>query len=221
MNQDLSLLDRFAQEIKAYFGEEVTPGRSKHSLMLLGALLHDIGKPTTMTVGDNGRLHFFGHESVGANLAWEAAKKMQLSNAECHWLRKLVKYHLHLLPMITQDEQPTRRMIFRFFDKAGDVGVAIALLTLSDTLGTYGNNLSRELWRRNLTAANAVMSAWWQDKHVIVDPEPLLDGDNLQSIFGLKPGKRIGKLLSALKEAQAAGEVNSQEEAINFIQSRL
>lgn len=221
VNQELSQIIRFSREIKAYFDEEITPGRSKYALLLLGALLHDIGKPSTLNVGEDGRLHFYGHERVGADLAWDAAKKLQLSNAECQWLRKLVNYHMYLLPIIARGEQLTRRSIFRFFNKAGEVGVAIVFLSLADTLGTYGSTLSKDLWQRNLAAADALLSAWWQKNQVVVDPELFLDGNDLQKIFGLKPGRKIGKLLSALKEAQAAGEVNSQEEAKQFIRSHL
>jgi len=220
MSQALSSIKEFTEEIKAYFEEEITPGRSKYALMLLGALLHDIGKPSTLAVDEEGLLHFYGHDRVGGDLAWEAAKKLQLSNAECSWLKKLVNYHMRLLPMITRGE-PTRRAIFSFFDKAGEVGVAIGFLTLANTLGTYGSTLLEDLWRRNLAVANAVLSAWWRDRQVIIDPEPLLNGDDLQKIFGLEPGKQIGKLLFALKEAQAGGEVNSQEAAKQFIRSRL
>ena len=35
------------------------------------ALLHDIGKPATKTVEDDGRTRFFGHEDLGARLAEE------------------------------------------------------------------------------------------------------------------------------------------------------
>jgi len=40
-------------------------------------------------------------------------------------------------------------------------------------------------------------------------------------MFGLQPGKRIGQMLRMLEEAQASGEVETQEAAIAFIKARF
>jgi hypothetical protein len=52
-------------------------------------------------------------------------------------------------------------------------------------------------------------------------PSKLIDGHDLLSIFGLNPGPEIGEILEAVREAQAAGEVNSREEALAYIEHLL
>jgi hypothetical protein len=48
-------------------------------------------------------------------------------------------------------------------------------------------------------------------------PRKLIDGHDVMSAFGLSPGPRVGELLEALREAQAAGEVTDKQEALQYV----
>ncbi len=211
----------YSDQMEKFFQEELTPGRNKSSLALFGALLHDLGKPMTMKVGEDGRLHYYNHAQVGADLALEVAKRLKLSKAECNWVTDLVRHHMDLLPLINGRTALTPRVIYRFYQKVDEVGVAILLHTLADTIGTYGETLSREKWEQAVTIAAQFLSAWWDHKESLVNPTPLLDGNDIQRLFGLNPGKKIGELLDALLEAQAGGEIKTQEEAEAFIMKQI
>ncbi len=211
----------FSDDIQAYFANEITPGRSVRELALLGALLHDVAKPETLSVDENGRNHYYGHDKRGSEMVMGIARSMRLSNAEADWLGTMVRYHMRLLPMINAEGGPTRKAIYRFFQSTGEVGAAIAILSLADTLGTYGPTMDKSLWEKSLVVVQAVMQAWWREKGKIVSPSLLLDGNDLQKEFHLQPGAVIGKLLAALKEAQASGEVLDKEQARQFIQKQL
>lgn len=217
----LSECKPFSKDIRQYFEDDITPGRSKRGLTLFGCLLHDIGKPLTMKLGEDGRLHYFGHAQVGADLAWEASKRLQLSNAESEWVKTLVLHHMHLLPFINANAPFTRKAIYRFYNKVGEVGIAIALLALADSLATYGNTLTQLKWTQSVKVAKSILSAWLNEKDTLITPTLLLNGHDLQEIFGLKPGKSFGRLLDALEEAQASGEVQTREQAEAFIQQRI
>lgn len=217
----IDALAPFTPQLNRFFQEEITPGRTKRSLALLGALLHDLGKPMTMKQGEDERWHYYNHARVGADLAEEVAKGLKLSNAECHWVALVVRHHMDLLPLINGRTEPTPQVIYRFFQKVDEVGVAIVLHTLADTLGTYGERLSAEKWDQSVRVAQEFLSAWWDHKESIISPTPLLDGHDIQRIFGLKPGVQIGRLLDSLLEAQVRGEVRTQTEAENFISKRL
>ncbi len=221
MSEVISELHSFYKEMSPYFSEEITPGRSVRGLALLGALLHDIGKPGTMELGTDGFQHYFSHDLVGADLAEKLAKRLKLSNAESEWVRTMVRYHMWLLPLVNQSSLPTRRTIYKYFADTDRVGVAIALLSLADTVATYGENLAKKQWLKTVSTAKAMLSAWWQDRDSVVSPNLFLDGHELQRLFNLKPGQQIGQLLAALREAQASGEVTTQEDAIRFIKHRL
>lgn len=216
-----SELKDYAAQIKDYFAEEITPGRSKHSLALLSALLHDIGKPQTMHTIQDGRLDFSGHEQVGAVLAWEAAKGLQLSNAEADWVKRVVLHHICLVPLARAKTYPDRRAIYRYFQTAGEAGIAVALLALANKAATYQDRLTEENWRGQMVVTRALLKAWWEQRTEVVSPAPLLNGNDLQREFGLPPGEDIGCLLGALTEEQAAGEVSTKQEGKSFIRDVL
>jgi hypothetical protein len=126
-----------------------------------------------------------------------------------------------LLPLLNKDRNPTRKEVHRFYKKTGETGVAIALLSLADTLGTYNRNLSQEKWNQTLSVSEVILSAWWEEHDSVVNPTLLLNGNDLQERFGLQPGKEIGFLLEKLEEAQAMGQVGTKDEAEFFIQKQM
>jgi putative nucleotidyltransferase with HDIG domain len=216
-----STIGRFSENITDYLEEEITPGRSKKGLLMLSALLHDVGKPETFTVGEDGYHHFYNHAKIGADLAWKAAKALQLSNAESEWIRTVVQNHMQLLPFANRAKEPSRIDVYRFYKETGDAGTAVALLSLADTLATYNHNLTPEKWQHALMVSEVISSAWWEAHQTVVNPTLLLDGNDLQDEFGMAPGKEIGEVLEKLKEAQAAGEVKTRAQADAFIQSQI
>ncbi|MDY6872499.1 MAG: hypothetical protein SVR81_00815 [Chloroflexota bacterium] len=214
-------LGDFSYEAKDYLTEAVTPGRSVWGLALLGGLLHDVAKPATLSEGEDGRLHYDGHDKAGSEMAWDLARGLQLSNAEAEWVQTFVRYHMRLLPMVRKGHEPTRKRIYHFFQNTGQTGVAIALFSLADTVATYGPELSKSHWETSLMVVRELLKAWWQAQETVIAPKPLLNGNDLKREFELKPGKRIGELLGLLTEAQAAGEIRSIEEARTFIERQL
>jgi len=116
---------------------------------------------------------------------------------------------------------PRRRTIYRFFRDSGLVGVDICLLSLADTLATYGDTLPPDKWMAELEICITLLEAWWERQNDVIRPLRLLTGFDLQEKFGLKPGPMIGRLLTVLEEAQACGEVADQAEALLFVQSWL
>ena len=66
-----------------------------------------------------------------------------------------------------------------------------------------------------------LLEAWYEKKDQQVSPPPLLDGTDLMRELSLQPGKLIGELLEAVREAQAMGEVTTQAQALEFARKRL
>ena len=57
---------------------------------------------------------------------------------------------------------------------------------------------------------------WYEKPAETIAPPSLLDGNVLMSELALPPGKQIGVLLGAIREAQAGGEVTTREEALSL-----
>ena len=52
-------------------------------------------------------------------------------------------------------------------------------------------------------------------------PQALVDGNDLMRELSLSPGKKIGELLEAVREAQAVGEVSTRDQALELARQRL
>jgi len=77
-------------------------------------------------------------------------------------------------------------------------------------------NLTQDTWTRYLDIARALLEALWEAPEEAVAPPRLLTGTDLIQALALAPGPEIGRLLEAIREAQASGEIATREEALAF-----
>ncbi len=112
------------------------------------ALLHDIGKPATKTVEDDGRTRFFGHEDLGARLAEERLRALRFSNDEIDRVTGIIGGHMR--PHWLAEAPLTRRAMYRFFRDTKDYGVDILLLSMADHLATHGPEVDLPRWVERL-----------------------------------------------------------------------
>ncbi len=195
--------------------------RSPGALLYLAALYHDSGKPSTRRQAPDGRVRFLEHEMLGEKLVIHRGQALHLSNDEIDRLRTVVRHHMRPLLLAQMDGLPSRRAIYRFYRDTGPAGVDICVHALADTLATYGPGLSQDTWMRQLDIARSLLEAWWEHPEESVAPPALLDGYALMQAFDLKPGPQIGRLLEALREAQATGQVTDRQQALEFTRQQL
>lgn len=75
-------LDRYRRGLQEHIGSALSNGRSVRAMLVLIALLHDCGKPQTKSVDADGKIHFYKHELLGAEMAEARAMALRLSNEE-------------------------------------------------------------------------------------------------------------------------------------------
>ena len=214
-------LGRFRQQIMAHLQLPLNPERPMRALLHLAALYHDSAKLVTSQVDEQGRIRSFGHEEMGARMVSERARALQLSNDEIHRLELIVRHHMRLHLLAQSGEKPSRRAIYRFFNDTGEAGVDICLLSLADTLATYGHTLAVDIWNAELEVCRLLFESCWEKTEEVVRPVPLVNGNDLMEALSLKQGPILGQLLEALREAQAAGQVQTREEALAYAHQRL
>jgi poly(A) polymerase len=92
----------------------------------------------------------------------------------------------------------------------------LLFLSLADHLAARGPSLDERQWQEHTRMTGYVL-----DKHLVEAslsrPPKLIDGHDVMNTFQLSPGPRIGELLEALREAQAAGEVANRTEALEYL----
>jgi tRNA nucleotidyltransferase (CCA-adding enzyme) len=78
---------------------QFAPTENKDSTLILrlAALLHDVGKPRTLSVDENSRRHFYCHEITGADIAKKILQRLKYSNRIVQAVTTLVKTHMRPL----------------------------------------------------------------------------------------------------------------------------
>jgi len=206
---------RYRREISDQLEQELSVGRSRRSLLFLAALLHDVAKPQTRSVEAEGRIRFLTHELKGKEMARVRANALRLSGEEGEWVMTLVAHHMRPV-VLAQGGTVSRRAAYRFFKDTGSAGVEVCLLTLADLLGTRGIELGQAEWAARVDTVVTLLDAYYRQPEQIVRPPALISGEDVIAL-GVPQGPRVGALLEAVREAQAAGEVTTREAAIELI----
>jgi tRNA nucleotidyltransferase/poly(A) polymerase len=211
-------LGRYREQFAAHLASPLTPNRSVRGLLFLAAAYHDAAKPQALQCDQGGQMRFWGHDQQGAELAAERARRLALSKDEIERLETIVREHMRILHLTNrlaaERKPPSRRAVYHFFRDAGEAGADLVLLALADLRATYEHTLPQETWSACLDVSRALLEAWWERRDQEVRPPALLDGDELMRELGLKPGPEVGRLLEAIREAQATGEVSDREQAL-------
>jgi poly(A) polymerase len=209
----------WSEALARHFTRPVSSGSTRRSLLKLAALLHDVAKPQTKALTEDGRTRFLGHGKEGAAIAVDTLERLRFSGKEVKLVEVMINYHLRPGQM-SQEGLPTRRAIYRYFRDCGEAGIDILYLSLADHLATRGPNLNLSGWREHARLVDYVL-AQHAEQEKLVTPARLVTGHDLINIFNMKPGPRMGQLLESVREAQASGELATREEALAYIRERL
>lgn len=216
-----ALIGRYREQITNHLKTNFTPDRTLGELLYLAALYHDVGKPSSRNIDATGRIRFLEHELVGAEITRKRAHALVLSNPEVERLTTIVRHHMRPLLLTQSKNQPSRRAIYRFFRDTGTAGVDIALISLADTMATYGPALSHDDWGHQVEIVRALLQAWWEKPEESVSPTSLVNGHDLINELNLSPGPLVGKVLEIIREAQATGLVNNRDQALELARKTI
>ncbi|MFH0738559.1 MAG: HD domain-containing protein [Candidatus Omnitrophota bacterium] len=199
------------KEIQSYLAEVICAERSRRSLVKLGALLHDIGKPAALR-RKNGKTMFHGHERIGSEIAQDVARRLKLSNDELQALNKMVFWHLRP-GYLADTETPSARARFRYFRDTAEEGLSILLLSMADQRATRGPLTSRDSRQQHERVIYRLIKEYFKNKKEkkLVG---FLNGDELIKKFKLEPSPLIGKVLLELEELQVIGRLKNKKEAL-------
>jgi len=174
-------------------------------LLPWAVLLHDIAKPVTAEKDlATGKIHFYGHEKVGADMAETILRRLKFSNDEIAVVVAAVRHHMQFKDVKLMRKATLRRMLLR-----ATFPLELALHRL-DSLGSHG-----DLAHHDFCVAAA---AELQNQPEILPP--LLTGDDLLAL-GIPRGKKIGELLHELRDRQLAEEIKTADEARAWVKRML
>ena len=174
-------------------------------LLPWAVLLHDIAKPVTAERDvATGKIHFYGHEKVGAEMAEKILQRLKFPNREIEAIVACVRNHMQFKDVKQMRKATLRRLLLR-----ATFPLELELHRL-DCLGSSGN----------LEHFNFLVEQVEVLKHQPHIRPPLLTGDDLLAL-GVKPGKTLGALLAEIRERQLADELQTPAEAKTWLQQKL
>ena len=222
-NSAIFTLIPWTETLAAYFGQEVSDGHARRTMLKLASLFHDIAKPQTKKPDATGRIRFLGHPELGATMAAHRLAHLRLSSRGTDMVSALVEHHMRPGHMQQGVELPTKRAIYRYFRDLGDVAIEGLYLALADYLAARGPELNPDAWAEHVRMIGYMLHIGTQPVSGGTPGRParLLTGHDLIEHFGLAPGPQIGVLLEKINEARAAGEITTPEEALALVPALL
>jgi poly(A) polymerase len=193
-------------------------GHPRFAHLKLVELFHDVGKPATAKK-EGGEWHFYGHDAVGARIVAALSKRLRLSSEEGRSLSRQVGAHMRPGNL---GHQPvlTDRAVYRFYRDLEDSAVGLLIVSLADHF-TYLSPRARLSRKDPVYKTIHKMLAGFFKRRDKVEPPRLLDGHTLMRALRLKPGPEVGRILGLIREAQAAGEVKTVEDALRLAKSEV
>jgi poly(A) polymerase len=168
-------------------------------------LLHDIAKPVTAEREPaTGRIHFYGHEKIGAEMAENILRRLKFSNQQIEEIVTCVRHHMQFKDVKLMRKATLRRLLLR-----ETFPLELELHRL-DSLGSHGD----------LEHYDLCVAAAEELKHQPQIRPPLLTGNDLLAL-GIPAGKRIGELLHEVREQQLADELTTPDEALAWVKQHL
>lgn len=191
------------------------------AFLKFAGFLHDIGKPSCWTIEeDTGRHRFIKHDEIGANLCVPILRDLKFSKKQIDYIKTLIKYHIYPSSMVCAPDV-NEKAYMRFYRKLENSVIDVIILAMADRLSARGEKVSEEMVNNNINSLTFLLNNYFNVIETLKPLPKLLDGNDIMELLQIKQSPELGEIIKQLKEAQLSGDINSKEEAIEFVKHKF
>lgn len=217
VNQVQLFYDMSKEEVKQHLDEIFLGGQKRLCYLKFAAFLHDVGKPVTWKIEpDTGRHRFIMHDSEGARLIVNTLKNLKFSKKQIAYIQKIIKYHIYPASVVTAKEAGEKAYM-RFYRKMEDETIDTIAVAYADRMSALGPEVTQEMLKQNIDGLLSLLEGYLKEKNKLAPLPKLLDGKEIMEILDIPASPELGNIIEQLKEAQLNGDVNTKDEAVEFI----
>lgn len=191
---------------------EQTKEVTNDPIMILVAILHDIGKAVTKRFIPNIGWTFHHHEQVGANMLKSIFDRFGLDKKDFDRVYNLVKWHGHI-KNLTEDSADSS--IRRFDKEIGNYLEDIILFSKCDITTRFDDK--RKKYCESVDYIHKrILEIRSEDK--VREYQIPVTGQVIMKDFNIKPSKFLGDIKTAAKDAVISGEIDGDYDSVyNYI----
>ncbi len=202
-----------AGTVLAHLGQELEQFVTRKAALRFACLLHDIAKSDTYTRDGEGDIHFFGHDTAGADKALFICQRFRLSNDTASVVFRLIRHHMRPLNL-SAPGGPSRRALYRYCRDLKDAVPESIVLSLADAKAT-SEVMPAEGFTDTQKISGQVLD-YYYGKFLKTEAKPFVTGKDLIA-RGMKPGPKFREILDDIKERQAEGTLKDRQEALEYL----
>ena len=236
LGQETGVLEHFLPEVHTTFGFDQKNPYHKHDLgthlmnvlknvsgltndtdVRMAALLHDIGKPSSMWEDENGVGHFYkgeqgqgaNHDEVGAEMAEGILSKLRYPANRISRVKHLINNHM--FPTFNSPKGARK-----FLNNSGSLEVANDLLNLreADHMGKGNEQATRMMVdkMRNLVDNETASQTVFSPKDLAIN------GNDIIKVLGISAGPQVGEVIKKLMDLVIEHpSLNNRQELLNIV----
>jgi len=174
----------------------------------LAALLHDIGKPATRRLEPGGAVTFHHHDVKGSRMARKRLRELRFDSATIESVALLIELHLRFFGYA--EGAWTDAAVRRYVRDAGDELERLHILTRADVT-TRNKRKAARLRLAYDDIERRIDELRAQEELDAIRPE--LDGNQIQQILGISPGREVGEAYRFLLDLRLDEGVLGPEES--------